>query len=123
MRISDWSSDVCSSDLTKSPGQKLESYVRIRVRDDGMGMPEDVRRKILDPFFTTKAGAGTGLGVPQVDAFVRRAGGFMRIATAIGVGSTFDLFFPYDGILGDARKTISHEFGRESVRERVGKNG
>src|SRR3546814_1989397 len=40
---------------TKSPGQKLESYVRIRVRDDGMGMPEDVRRKILDPFFTTKA--------------------------------------------------------------------
>src|SRR3546814_1358472 len=47
---------------TKSPGQKLESYVRTRVRDDGMGMPEDVRRKILDPFFTTKAGAGTGLG-------------------------------------------------------------
>src|SRR3546814_13362264 len=73
-----------------------------------MGMPEDVRRKILDPFFTTKAGAGTGLGVPQVDAFVRRAGGFMSIATAIGVGSTFDLFFPYDGILGDARQTISH---------------
>ncbi len=91
-----------------SPGQKSGSYVRVRVRDNGIGMAADVRRKILDPFFTTKAGVGTGLGVPQVDNFVRQAGGFLRIDTAIGVGSTFDLFFPYDGIPADERKTISH---------------
>lgn len=91
-----------------SQGPTSGSYVRVRVRDDGMGMTADVRRRILDPFFTTKAGTGTGLGLPQVDNFVRQAGGFMRIDTALGVGSTFDLFFPYDAIPREERKTISH---------------
>jgi signal transduction histidine kinase len=83
------------------PCQRAGAYVRVRVRDDGMGMGEEVRRKIFDPFFTTKAGGGTGLGVPQVDAFIKRAGGFMRIETAIGEGSTFDLFFPSGGVPSD----------------------
>lgn len=91
-----------------SQGPTSRSYVRVRVRDGGMGMTADVRRRILDPFFTTKAGTGTGLGLPQVDNFVRQAGGFMRIDTALGVGSTFDLFFPYDAIPREERKTISH---------------
>ncbi|WP_226998630.1 two-component system sensor histidine kinase NtrB [Tardibacter chloracetimidivorans] len=77
-----------------SRDQGPDHYVRVRVRDNGTGMDAGVRRKIFDPFFTTKAGAGTGLGIPQVDAFVRQSGGFLRIDTAIGVGTTFDLFFP-----------------------------
>lgn len=76
------------------PDQALGPYVRVRVRDDGVGMPEDVVRRIFDPFFTTKARTGTGLGIPQVNAFMKQAGGFMRIDSAVGAGSIFDLFFP-----------------------------
>jgi signal transduction histidine kinase len=70
------------------------NYVRIRVTDDGVGMPDEVLRNIFQPFFTTKGEQGTGLGVPQVGAFMRHIGGDVRVASEIGRGTTFDLFFP-----------------------------
>lgn len=75
-------------------GEAPQSHVRVRVRDEGEGMPASVMSRIIDPFFTTKVGTGTGLGIPQVDAFMRQTGGFMRIDSAVGAGSIFDLFFP-----------------------------
>jgi len=75
------------------PGDGL-GHVRVRVQDSGLGMPPDVMNRILEPFFTTKGANGTGLGVPQVQAMMRRVGGFLRIDSRIGRGSTFDLFFP-----------------------------
>ena len=77
-----------------SPYVDVCPYVRVRVRDNGMGMSAEVKRKIFDPFFTTKVGTGTGLGVPQIDAYMKRAGGFIAVESVIGVGSTFDLYFP-----------------------------
>jgi signal transduction histidine kinase len=70
------------------------SYVLVRVRDCGRGMPPDVLRQVLDPFFTTKGEKGTGLGLPQVGAFVRMSGGHLSIASEPGVGTTIDLLFP-----------------------------
>jgi signal transduction histidine kinase len=69
-------------------------YVRVRVRDDGIGMSPDVLENMFQPFFTTKGEQGTGLGVPQVGAFMRHIGGHMRVASSLGRGTTFDLFFP-----------------------------
>jgi signal transduction histidine kinase len=69
-------------------------YVRVRVRDDGVGMPDEVLQNIFQPFFTTKGEQGTGLGVPQVGAFMRHIGGHIRVASGPGRGTTFDLFFP-----------------------------
>lgn len=86
------STALVSRPISRDPGS--DHYVRVRVRDNGTGMDAGVRRRIFDPFFTTKASAGTGLGIPQVDAFMRQSGGFLRIDTAIDVGTTFDLFFP-----------------------------
>jgi signal transduction histidine kinase len=68
--------------------------VRVRVRDNGMGMPDQVLQNIFRPFFTTKGERGTGLGIPLVGAFMRHIGGHVRVASEIGRGSTFDLFFP-----------------------------
>jgi signal transduction histidine kinase len=70
------------------------NYVRVRVSDDGMGMPDQVLQNIFQPFFTTKGEQGTGLGVPRVHAFMRHIGGHVRVASEIGRGTTFDLFFP-----------------------------
>lgn len=69
-------------------------YVRVQVKDDGQGMPPEAIRSVFDPFFTTKGGKGTGLGLPQVSAFMRLVGGHVSIASERGVGTTVSLFFP-----------------------------
>jgi len=69
--------------------------VRLSVIDNGEGMPEKVRRRALDPFFTTKKrGLGTGLGLSLVNGVVSGAGGRMEIASTPGEGSTITLALP-----------------------------
>jgi len=70
------------------------TYVRLRVRDNGAGMPPDVLAKVFDPFFTTKGDRGTGLGVPQVQALMRQVNGFVTVRSTVAKGTSFDLFFP-----------------------------
>jgi signal transduction histidine kinase len=69
-------------------------YVRVQVKDNGQGMPPEVTRRVFDPFFTTKGERGTGLGLPQVSAFMRLINGHVSIASERGVGTTVSLFFP-----------------------------
>jgi signal transduction histidine kinase len=69
-------------------------YVRVRVRDHGVGMPPEVLGRIFDPYFTTKGDRGTGLGIPQVHALSQQVGGFVRVDSTVGEGTSFDLFFP-----------------------------
>jgi PAS domain S-box-containing protein len=83
--------DARGLDLAPGP------YARLRVRDTGHGMDAETRARIFDPFFTTKrATEGSGLGLAIVDGFVRQAGGAVRVESAPGRGSTFDVFFPRD---------------------------
>ncbi len=69
-------------------------YVRVQVKDNGQGMLPEVTRRVFDPFFTTKGEGGTGLGLPQVSAFMRLINGHVSIASEWGVGTTVSLFFP-----------------------------
>lgn len=69
--------------------------VSISVRDDGNGMPEEVRQQIFEPFFTTKpSGSGTGLGLSVVYGMVERAGGNIAVHSAVGEGTTFVVELP-----------------------------
>lgn len=70
--------------------------VRIRVRDEGMGIAAEDVDKIFDPFFTTKAG-GTGLGLSVVDQIVRQLGGSVRVERNADRGMTFTMQFPKTG--------------------------
>ena len=85
--------DECQQVLKDSdaPPQRC---VRIRISDQGCGMSPEIARNVFDPYFTTKGEAGTGLGVPQVAAFMRSSGGTMDLSTEPGVGTSFDLLFP-----------------------------
>ncbi len=69
----------------------------LRVRDTGMGMTAEVRERIFDPFFTTKGpGQGTGLGLAMCREIVLGAGGEMRVESAPGEGSLFEIHLPLE---------------------------
>jgi two-component system cell cycle sensor histidine kinase/response regulator CckA len=71
-----------------------DTRVVIIVRDTGIGMPEAVRRRIFEPFFSTKGDAGSGLGLSMSYSIVRRHGGDVRVESEPGRGTTFTLTFP-----------------------------
>jgi signal transduction histidine kinase len=72
----------------------LGGSVRVRIQDNGQGMSPETLERIFDPFFTTKGNKGTGLGLPQVDAFMRLIGGHVTVASKQGHGTIVDLLFP-----------------------------
>ncbi|MBI4917530.1 MAG: PAS domain S-box protein [Acidobacteria bacterium] len=71
-------------------------YVRITVRDEGVGIPQSQQRRIFDPFFTTKPG-GTGLGLSTVYSIVKRHAGHVEVESEVGKGSTFVVWVPAGG--------------------------
>ncbi|OCS43704.1 response regulator [Ralstonia pickettii] len=70
-------------------------YVVFSVTDTGVGMPPEVVEHVFEPFFTTKPdGHGTGLGLSMVFGFVTQSGGHVSIDSAVGRGTTVQLYFP-----------------------------
>jgi two-component system cell cycle sensor histidine kinase/response regulator CckA len=70
-------------------------FVRIAVKDDGIGMSADVLARVFEPFFTTKPlGAGTGLGLSMVYGIVNQSGGFARIDSTPGLGTMVAVYLP-----------------------------
>lgn len=70
-------------------------FAAITISDDGPGVPEGDRSKIIEPFFTTKGRhSGTGLGLAMVHGFVRQSGGFMRITENQPTGIVVSLYLP-----------------------------
>jgi signal transduction histidine kinase len=66
----------------------------ISVADNGCGIPEDNKGKVLDLFFTTKGSRGTGLGLAMVQKFVEKSGGRLTFESKEGEGSHFKMIFP-----------------------------
>jgi CheY-like chemotaxis protein len=75
--------------------EHVDGRVRVRVIDDGEGMPQHVKQRIFEPFFTTKApGVGSGLGLAICHGIVRSHGGTIRVRTELGKGSEFIVDLP-----------------------------
>ncbi|MGI8906193.1 MAG: ATP-binding protein [Candidatus Sumerlaeaceae bacterium] len=71
--------------------------MEIRVEDNGGGIPEHVRDKIWELFYSTKGSRGTGIGLPATRKMIEEHGGLIRLESAVGVGTVFQVLLPVTG--------------------------
>ena len=77
------------------PEANRGDYVALIVQDSGKGMSDDVRKRAVEPFFTTKGvGEGSGLGLSMVYGFAQQSGGHLGITSRLGEGTTVTLLLP-----------------------------
>ena len=77
--------------------KRVDSKIQIDVEDNGPGIPDEIKSKILQPFFTTKKGTqGTGLGLSITNDIIKAHGGELRIESKITEGSTFIVLLPME---------------------------
>jgi len=81
--------------IVKVAVRNAGKHVCFEVQDSGEGMTEDVKKRCIEPFFTTRKRAA-GLGLSVVHGVVRRHGGSLEIESQEGVGSTIRMFLPID---------------------------
>jgi len=91
---------VNALEATESAGAKVSirtrldgDQVRIEVRDDGVGMSDEVKERLFDPFFSTKF-QGRGLGLAAARGIIEAHGGDVEVESALGKGSTFSIVLP-----------------------------
>ena len=78
-----------------NPQTPAAKFISLLVSDTGTGMPPEVRAKIFEPFFSTKGeGRGTGIGLSTVMRLVKSHGGFLRVESEPGQGTSVEIFLP-----------------------------
>lgn len=83
----------------QAPGEALPAglaagrYIRISIKDNGIGIPEHYLPRIFDPYFTTKE-KGSGLGLAASYSIIRHHGGMVDVKSEMGKGSTFSIYLP-----------------------------
>ena len=94
------------------------NYVRISVRDTGVGMDKKTQQRLFEPFFTTKEmGRGTGLGLASVYGIIKNHGGFINVYSEKGHGTNFTIYLPgLDEKIAEERKASGEPLsGKETI--------
>ena len=85
-------------------------YLKICVIDDGIGMDDEIKKHVFEPFYTTKAhGKGTGIGLASVYGMVRNHKGAINVSSVPGEGTIFSLYFPLMQDKAESEKSDSRQ--------------
>jgi PAS domain S-box-containing protein len=116
--------------VLKHPGTKEGNYLFFSVGDNGVGMDEETKSKIFEPFYTTKEkDKGTGLGLATIYGIVKQNSGFIYVYSEPDEGTTFKIYWPvtdketdtieriYDSSLSEGKETILVVEDEDDVRE------
>jgi PAS domain S-box-containing protein len=95
------------------PSLPAGRYVKISIQDRGMGIPNEHLGKIFDPYFTTKQ-RGSGLGLATSYSIIRNHGGSISVESALGKGTTFDLYLPASNAIEEQGKVENTQLQRGS---------
>jgi len=94
VHITVWS-EMAATGAARAPGGARNGSCGLRVSDDGCGMDEQTRKRMFEPYFTTKSGkGGTGLGLSTVHSLVIASGGVVHVDSTPGHGTTFTISWP-----------------------------
>jgi len=102
--------------LTITTRRGRDGTAVIRVRDTGVGMPEAARRRIFEPFFSTKGESGSGLGLAMAYSIVKRHGGEIEVESRPGEGATFTLVFAGETPVAHATPWVEPRTARRAAR-------
>lgn len=80
--------------VRKHKGSKVGDYVRLSIKDTGVGIPEEVGDRVFEPFFTTKKEKTSGLGLSIIFTIVKQHDGYIWYESELGRGTTFHIIFP-----------------------------
>lgn len=101
------------------PWAKPGRYALMTITDDGVGMVPEVSARIFEPFFSTKADAGTGLGLATVYRIVQQHDAMINVYSEPGTGTTFKLYFPVTqrlaSTVGDKLDEVASPGGSETL--------
>jgi len=105
-------------DLVYEPSVEPGTFVQLSVNDSGPGIAPDIKKKIFDPYFTTKeTGKGSGMGLAIVHGIVKSYGGYISLYSEPGEGTSFHVFIPVieDELLPEIEDVKPTPVGRERI--------
>ena len=106
--------------VLETEGQhKPGNYVKLTVKDHGIGIPGEIIQRIFDPFFTTKK-TGNGLGLATSYSIIKKHNGYLEVESTPGIGTAFDILLPASMVeltLNEVQLDIAARLGSENIAD------
>lgn len=102
--------EMLTSNRTSPYEAEPGSYIKISITDTGIGMDEATRKRIFEPFFSTKEkDRGTGLGLASAYGIIKNHAGFITVYSEKGQGTTFNIFLPASSMVAEPEISVNEE--------------